>query len=160
MYNLAPRSEAGNPNPCPPVRIPRRHGTWFPNKLLWKIPVDRSRAITSVAISPDRNTVVSVTEYGEAELYNAGNSVHDEIGREAAGQFAGTLGSTMSFSSKGERQRAQRTGCGKHMRWVFQYIRDTARFEESHGKIKVTVEEEEERGTETNEEREEEEEWI
>ncbi|KJA16588.1 hypothetical protein HYPSUDRAFT_109809, partial [Hypholoma sublateritium FD-334 SS-4] len=24
---------------------------------------------------------------------------------------------------------------GKHMRWVFQYIRDTARFEESHGKI-------------------------
>ena len=49
---------------------------------------------------------------------------------------------------------------GKHMRWVFQYIRDTARFEESHGKIKVTVEEEEERSSKINEEREEEEEWI
>ena len=46
------------------------------------------------------------------------------------------------------------------MRWVFQYIRDTARFEESHGKIKVTVEEEEERSSKINEEREEEEEWI
>ena len=53
---------------------------------------------------------------------------------------------------------------GKHMRWVFRYIRDTARFEESHGKIKVPgEEEEEERSTTTNEEREEreeEEEWV
>ena len=47
------------------------------------------------------------------------------------------------------------------MRWVFQYIRDTARFEESHGKIKVTVEEDkEETSSKTNEGREEEEEWI
>ena len=50
------------------------------------------------------------------------------------------------------------------MRWVFRYIRDTARFEESHGKIKVPgEEEEEERSTTTNEEREEreeEEEWV
>ncbi len=50
---------------------------------------------------------------------------------------------------------------GKHMKWVFQYIRDTARFEESHGRIKVPGEEEKEgQSITTNEGGEEEEEWI